>query len=215
MKASRYRLRFAAVAAAIAVASLTAVSCDDSTGPDGAADLSFRYEGALQGTFAASGGPPEFSIEGVPMFEGWTLAAAGDSLGGVVISGFRVLPTAGPIGRGDLFVLQLGAQRTGEFTCGPGAECHGRLLFGVPDTGGFGVMPANEYFEIVSGQVDVTRLETNRITGTFSFTARDEGGAGSRTLTVEDGSFDLSFTTANAALSVLCMGRAAAGQSCE
>jgi hypothetical protein len=201
--------------AAIAIASFSISSCDETTGPDGDAEISFEYDGALHGSFAASGGPPLFSIEGVPLFEEWTLAAAGDSLGGVVIGGFRVLPTAGPTGRGDLFVLQLGARRTGEFTCGPSAECHGRLLFGVPDTGGFGVLPADEYFEIVSGQVSVTRLETNRISGTFSFTARDEGGTGSRTLTVEDGSFDLAFTETNAAISVVCMGRAAAGESCE
>lgn len=203
---------FVLLATGILFASFT--SCDETTGPGDAASLSFRYEGALQGTFAVTGGAPSFSIEGVPSFEDWTLAAAGDSLGGVVISSFRVLPTAGPIGRGDLFVLQLDAQRTGEFSCEPGGECHGRLLFGVPDTGGFGVLPADQYFEIVSGQVSVTRLEADRIAGAFFFTARDEGGTGPRTVTVEDGSFDLSFGESLAALSVVCMGRAAAGEDC-
>jgi hypothetical protein len=202
------------VAAGLLIASLTVTSCDETTGPDDSAFLSFRYEGVRQGTFAVSGGAPVFSVEGVPLFEDWTLAAAGDSLGGVVISGFRVLPTAGPIGRGDLFVLQLDAQRTGEFSCQPRVECHGRLLFGVPDTGGFGVFPADQYFEIVSGQVSVTRLEPDRITGTFFFTARDEGGTGPRTITVEDGSFDLALGEALAALSVVCMGRVAAGEDC-
>lgn len=213
----RRRLRYARAAAPawVVLTSLFTSSCDDAIGPERPGDVSFQYAGARDGTFTVSGDAPRFSIEGVPLFEDWTLAAAGDSLGGVVIAGFRVLPTAGPIGRGDLFVLQLGAKRPGEFSCAPNAECHGRLLFGVPDTGGLGVLPAEDYFEIVSGRVDVTRLARGRIAGTFSFTARDEGGTGPRTLTVEDGSFDLELGAADAALSVLCMGTAAAGEACE
>ena len=189
------------------------LSCGESTGPMDGGVLSFRYAGDFQGVFSVPSVTPRFSIEGVPLFDYWALAATGDSLGGVVVAGFRIAATD-DMTRGDLFVLQLDDLRTGDFDCQPSGECHGRVLFGIPDSGGCGVLPAQDYFEITSGQVSVTRADAGRIAGTFSFTARDEGGTGTRTITVEDGSFELSFVGANPGISVVCMGEAAAGRTC-
>jgi hypothetical protein len=203
------------IPAAITALCLGAIlSCGDSTGPEDGGALSFRYAGDFQGVFSVPSVTPRFSIEGVPLFDYWALAAAGDSLGGVVIAGFKIADTD-DMTRGELFVLQLDALRTGAFDCQPNGECHGRLLLGIPDSGGFGVFPAQDYFEITSGQVSVTRAGAGRIAGTFAFTARDEGGSGPRTITVENGSFDLPFAGANPGISVVCMGEAAAGRTCE
>lgn len=195
----------------IIAALLAAGACGDALGPGDPDAVAFRYDGALDGRFAAPADTPSVSVEGVPIFGEWALAAAGDSLGGVVIGAFR---TSGGGERGDLFVLQLGALRTGEFDCAPSAECHGRVLFGITDGGGLPVGPAERYFEIVSGEVRVTRAGPDRIAGSFSFVARDEGGAGAATLAVQDGTFDLPFARLALGQTVLCFGGQATGGSC-
>lgn len=189
---------------------LAAGACGDPLGPGDPDAVAFRYEGALEGRFAAPADTPSVSVEGVPIFGEWALAAAGDSLGGVVIGAFR---TSGEE-RGDLFVLQLVSLRTGDFDCAPGTECHGRVLFGIADQGGLPVGPAERYFEIVSGEIRVTTAGPDRISGSFSFVARDEGGAGAATLTVEDGTFDLPFARLALGQTVLCFGGQATGGSC-
>lgn len=199
------------VAAALAVA-IAAVGCGDVTEPGPpTGNLSLEYTGDENGHFSVAAGPPAFSVEGVPEFEDWALAAEEDSLGGAVVAGFLVEGEES----GDLFVLQLVTLRTGEFSCAPGAECHGRIFFGIPDHGGLPNQPAEEHFEIVAGEVDVTAAGEDRITGTVSFTARSQGGTGPRTLAVEDGTFDLFLSDAEAAGSVLCMGDRASGSGCS
>lgn len=206
------RTRWRSGSRAIALAGLVAgflLACDDATGPGDAPSVGFDYAGALEGRFSSEAGPPVLSVEGVPEFGEWTLAAAGDSVGGVVVSGFRVSDETG-----DLFVLQLTERRTGSFTCGIGLECHGRILFGIPDHAGLPPAQAERWFEITSGTVELGRAEGARLVGTFSFTARDEGGTGPNELTVEDGSFDLPLEAQAAGRSILCFGATAAGEDC-
>ncbi len=195
---------------ALALALAAAAACGDATGPGESGAITFSYEGELAGSFDVRGAPPTFSVEGVPEFGEWTLAAAGDSLGGVVISGLRTAADD----TGDLFVLQLAEIRTGEFACSQDGECHGRILFGIPDRDGLPVGEAERWFEIVSGSVEVTEAGAGRVAGTFAFTARDEGGAGDATLTVEDGIFDLPLTSQSGGLSVICTSDRAAGEDC-
>lgn len=187
-----------------------AAGCGDATGPsDRPGSITLGYAGDVVGGFDVTAAPPTFSVEGVPAFSDWALAAEQDSLGGVVIAGFLVDGE-----EGDLFVLQLTELRAGAFSCSPDAGCHGRLFFGISDPGGLPNGAAREHFEIVSGQVDVSTAGPDRISGAVSFTARSEGGTGPETLTVDDGAFDLSLTDPDAAGSVLCMGSRAAGSGC-
>lgn len=196
---------------ALAAAVAAAGACDETTtGPPGVGSVTFDYGGAVSGTFSAAGPPPSVSVEGVPEFGTWALGAAGDSLGGVVVAGFRTLDDE----TGDLFVLQLDDVRTGTFTCEPNAECHGRVLFGIPDHDGLPATEAEAWFEIVSGEVQVLEAGGGTLRGTFSFTARDEGGTGDRVLTVVAGSFDLPLAGQGTAESAVCLGENAAGRTC-
>jgi hypothetical protein len=168
----------AAVAATAAVA-----ACDDSTGPaSGDAGVAFDLDGV---SFAALG-DLVIDIEGRPAPDAdWAVAADPDSVGGVVVTAFRVSETAGV---GDLFVLQLQPADTGTFSpCGPNEACRGRLFRGWrTDLTGY-----DEWYEITSGTVDVEALGPRRVRGTFRFELRSEGGSGSAVLSIEDGSFDV------------------------
>lgn len=198
-----------ALAVAVALAA-GAAGCGDAAEPAPAGSVTFDYGGAVSGSFSAAGPPPPVSVEGVPEFGNWALGAAGDSLGGVVIAGFRTTDEE----TGDLFVLQLDEVRTGEFTCEPNAECHGRVLFGIPDHGGLPASEAELWFEIVSGTVQVNRAAGGTLAGTFSFTARDQGGSGDQILTVVAGSFEVPLAGQGTGASVVCLGQNAAGRDC-
>ncbi len=187
------------------------VSCGDTTGPETDGGISFSFDGAVRGTFTAPAGTPQTSVEGVPDFDDWSLAAAGDSVGGLVLGGVR---RAAP-DRGDLFILQLSAARTGSFACSPNADCHGRLLLSVPDHAGLPPGMPEHWFEIVSGETVVSNLDGQRVSGTFSFTARSEGGAGAEVVQVTDGTFDLPLAGAGPALALACTGATATGETCE
>lgn len=197
------------LATVLGLSSALAFACGGVLDPGDDEGISFSYERALTGRFAAPADTPRVSVEGVPEFGEWALAAAGDSLGGVVVGAFR---TAGD-GTGDLFVLQLDQLRTGEFVCGT-AACHGRVLFGIPGHGGLPPEPAERWFEIVSGSVTVARAGPDRLQGSFSFVARDQGGSGSAELAVEEGSFDLPLTGVRTAVSAVCLAARAAGEEC-
>lgn len=159
------------------------VGCDDAdpAGPDVVEGVSFTFSGDTSGTYAASD-PVRLDTGGVPEFGSWAIQAQPDSLGGLAIASFRA--TADP--KGDLFVLQLDQRRLGPFTpCEPNGACHGRVFFG------YHAAQFEDYFEIVSGTVTIDELGNGRLKGTFRFTARDQGGTGTRTLVVDDGEFDV------------------------
>ena len=145
-------------------------------------EVSFTFGGG-SGRFAAAG--DLVLNQGIPDFDQWAVAADPDSVGGIAIMAFQPSATQG---EGDLFVLQLTPARTGGFEpCEPNAPCHGRLFRGwKTDFTGF-----SEWYEIVSGSVDVDQLSPTRIGGSFQFILRDNGGQGTSSLTIENGSFDV------------------------
>lgn len=159
-------------------------ACGDASGPGpGSSDGVVVFDLGDGGGFSASG---DLELDqGIPIFGDWAVAADPDSLGGLVITAFQASDTAG---RGDLFVLQLHPAREGAFTpCGSDQDCHGRLFLDWRlDFAGYG-----DWFEIVSGSVEVEELTGSRVRGSFSFTLRDDGGAGSTVLAIEAGSFDV------------------------
>jgi len=183
-----------AVAFIALLAMIPTAACNDPVG-------STPIEGRVGFTFG--GGTGQFSAagdlvldQGIPNFDEWAVAADPDSVGGIVITAFQPSTTQG---EGDLFILQLRPARTGGFApCAPNAQCHGRLFRGWKiDLTGFA-----EWFEIVSGSVDVDQLSESRIRGSFQFTLRDNGGQGTNILTIENGSFDV--PVSDAAGQLLC-----------
>ena len=164
------------------LATFSVTACDDTTEPEPTDDgLSFMIGDA---EFSASG---DLELDGGQLpSEDWAVAADPDSIGGIVVMAFRA--TVDEPGSGTLFVLQLRPARDGTFTpCSPDDECHGRLFIGWhTDYTGY-----DEWYEIVSGSVEVDELSASRIRGTFRFTLRDEGGAGSTTIEIADGAFDV------------------------
>jgi hypothetical protein len=189
--------RVAVLAFAGLVAGLAFLAgCDDVDllTPNSLAGVSFTFDGDTTGGYAAAGLPT--TLEGQPEFGSWAISTEPDSLGGLIVSAFRA--TEQP--KGDLFVLQLAPLRTGSFTpCEPNAACHGRVIFGY-DGGGY-----EDYFEIVSGSATIDEIGEDRISGTFRFVARDEGGTGNRTLTVDDGTFAVPFVATVPQDELLCL----------
>ncbi len=187
-----------AVVGLFALAALLVACDDDSTGIETPSDLGFSFSGVTSGTYEATG-TPGVDADGRPEFGSWAIMAEPDSVDGVVIASFRT--TEDP--RGDLFVLQLASLQTGEFTpCEPNADCHGRIFFGV-NTDDF--TDYDYYFEIVSGSVTIAEIGAGRLRGSFQFNALDQGGAGSDTITVDDGEFDVPFGTTAQNNAAWCM----------
>lgn len=162
---------------------LAAAACEDSTGP--AADGSGVAFGLDGEPFAVSG-DLVVDIEGHPLPDAdWAVAAAPDSVSGVVVTAFRASATDGA---GDLFVLQLQPAHTGTFSpCGPNEPCRGRLFRGWrTDLTGY-----DDWFEVTSGTVEVVALGPTRVRGTFSFGLRSDGGSGDAVLSIENGAFEV------------------------
>lgn len=186
------------VAGLLALAALLVACDEDSTGIETPHDLSFSFSGDSSGTFEATG-TPAVDTAGRPEFGSWAIMAEPDTVGGIVIASFRSIEEP----RGDLFVLQLASLQAGSFTpCEPNADCHGRIFFGV-NVDDF--TDYEHYFEIVSGSVTITEIGAGRLLGSFEFTAQDEGGAGSQTITVDDGEFDVPFGSTAQANAAWCM----------
>lgn len=161
---------------------LTASACDDSTGPVGGTGVMFDAGGQ---PFAAVG-DLMIDIEGrIVENADWAVAADPDSVAGVTIVAFQQSETAG---EGSLFVLQLQPAHSGAFTpCGPDEACRGRLFRGWRNDGtGY-----DEWFEIISGTVNVEHLGGIRISGTFNVTLRSAGGVGDVAFTIDGGLFDV------------------------
>lgn len=192
-----------AVAAAVAWA-----GCEgDPAGPSDREGLAFQLGGAVTGSFAASD-TMEVGENGLPEVGEWAVAADPDSVGGIVLSAFRPMAE----GEGDLFVLQLFPARTGTFEpCGPDEDCRGRIFFGLlTDFSDF-----DDWFEVVSGEAEVTEITEDRLRGRFDLVLRSEGGQGDRTVTVEDGTFDVPFAGADATGVIECrIGGLGGGAGC-
>ena len=191
------------LAALFALAAVLVACDEDSTGIEPPSGMNFSFSGDLSGIYEAAG-TPAVDTAGRPEFGSWAIMALPDSLDGIVITSFR--PTGDP--RGDFFVLQLAALHTGEFTpCEPNAHCHGRIFFGVnvDDFSDY-----DHYFEILSGSVTITEIRDDRLRGSFEFSASDEGGAGSQTITVSNGELDVPFGSTTENNAVWCMADGAA-----
>ncbi|KPK80968.1 MAG: hypothetical protein AMS25_08250 [Gemmatimonas sp. SM23_52] len=191
------------LAALFALAAVLVACDEDSTGIEPPSGMNFSFSGDLSGIYEAAG-TPAVDTAGRPEFGSWAIMALPDSLDGIVITSFR--PTGDP--RGDFFVLQLAALHTGEFTpCEPNADCHGRIFFGVnvDDFSDY-----DHYFEILSGSVTITEIRDDRLRGSFEFSASDEGGAGSQTITVSAGELDVPFGSTTENNAVWCMADGAA-----
>lgn len=173
-----------AVAGALALL-LPAVSCSSPTG-SGPSGGQVRFSlGDDRGDYAASG---DLVLEGGrPDAGDWAVGADPDSVGGITVTAFDASDTGQ---MGDLFILQLHPSRTGVFEpCGPDAACRGRLFVGwKTDFTGF-----TEWFEVTAGTVAVEELNETHVSGTFTLTARNEGGSGDMELDVFSGTFDVPF----------------------
>ena len=182
MWSKRVRSAFALVAVP---AIMAIAACDDDPlgpGPD-EGEVEFTFDDGA-GSFSASGAL--VLNGGVPDFDEWAVAAEPDSVGGVVVTAFMPSATQG---EGDLFLLQIQpVDGAGTYEpCAANEECRGRLFRGWrTDGSGF-----DEWFEVVSGTVEIDDLSDTRIRGSFELTLRDEGGEGDTELVIEDGDFDV------------------------
>jgi hypothetical protein len=188
--------RLAGVAALAGITLVSACSGDGPVDPGSVRGVSFEFAGDRSGIFEADG-VPTVSDEGGVEHGVWTVAQR-DSIGGIVIAGFQVATQA----TGDIFILQLRPAAVSDFeSCGPGTGCRGRLLIGLkPET----FIP-DEYFEIVSGNASITELMETRVRGSFSFTARSDGGDGDETITVIGGVFDAPIVGGETGMAVRCV----------
>lgn len=191
-------------------ASLVATGCDElSTGPDLEAEA-----GTLSFTWMDG---PSFVASGAPDFQGGDLTgttfalAVADSLGGMVVTGFR--PEEGSVG--DLFILQIAEIRTGTFApcslLGDGG-CHGRVLEDLDATAP--EVLAGPHWEMTEGSVQLDVAGPDRVAGSFAGLVlrplRAPEGLAERM--IQDGSFDLPLLKdAEAAAVMQCFLRRAAG----
>lgn len=184
---------------------------ESSTGPTPEADdgtLSFNWTGG--GPFAASGAP---DFQGGDLSGSTFALAVADSLGGVVVTGFR--PEEGSVG--DLFILQIGELHTGTF--GPcslfgDGRCHGRVLEDLDATAP--EVSAGSHWEITTGSVQLDVAGPDRVAGSFAgLVLRPLGAAeGQAERTIQDGTFDLPLLKdAEAAALMRCFLRRAAGDT--
>ena len=176
--------------------------CSEATGPDGIDEgVNLAWEG---GTHRASGAP-SFSGQEVDA-ETFAIAFA-DSLGGVVVASFELKQGT----TGDLFILQLVEAATGTFDCGPGNDCHGRLLEGIDATNPQSV---ETYWEIEAGTATVETLTDDRITGELEQVVLLDGDTGA-TRPILTGTFDLEILTESDGVDILrCFLARITGGSC-
>lgn len=186
---------------------LTLSACDDPTNPppggDEGIDLTFSDGGSYQ-------------TEGVPQISGGELDAADfaiafpDSTGGLVIATFR--KTEGT--RGDLFILQLVQQRTGEFDdCGLGGDCHGRILEGIDAAN---LSDLEGYWEILGGRVTLEEAGPDRAVGTVEDLVLTLLNDGTTTRIIQEGSFDLALLSEGEGVAAMeCFLTRVTGGNCE
>ena len=192
-----------------ASAALAAAGCSDPTTPP----LAHESDG-LQ--FTDQNGH-RFAAVGYPSFTDGSVNASTfavafpDSLGGLVISSFEV--TEGT--RGDLFILQLTENRTGEFAmCADSEPCHGRLLVGIDAENPSDV---RERWELTGGSVTITSNGGGTLAGTFqNFVYTRSDDTGGRTTLVGSGSFEVPLLGEQQARGAMaCFLARAIGGSCD
>ncbi len=210
------------------LAVLASAACDDPATPGSmaATGVNFTYLGG-----------PSYAADGVPDFEGGDVGAGTfaiafpDSVGGLVLSSFQ----KGDGTRGDLFILQLTVERTGDFgPCGVrrdshgevvalaervggtgsrswiGGDCHGRLLENIDAEN---LQSLDAAWEIASGIVQVTEAGPERVVGSFKglTLAGDDGFR-----TIDSGTFDLPLLSAQQGVDIMqCFLTRLTGGSCD
>lgn len=194
--------------ALVAVGLIAAAGCSDPTvpsPPDASEGLQFTDDRGR-----------EFASVGYPNFSGGALDASDfavafpDSVGGLVISSFEA--TEGS--RGNLFILQLTENRTGNFdSCGVvGEECHGRLLLGIDADN---VVDVDETWTLVGGAVSITQNAGAEVIGTFTDLIF-EGPDAESDLVVSAGSFSVPLLAENDGRAILdCFLTQATGGTCD
>jgi hypothetical protein len=132
----------------------------------------------------------EYDAAGMPTFQGIEVSAATfavafpDSVGGLVLAGFR----QGEGSRGDLFILQLRGQREGHFgPCGIGGDCYGTLL---EDIDAQNLQDIGAYWTMTDGSVQVDGAGPERVSGSLAdVVLQRQDDAADRT--IRDGTFDV------------------------
>ena len=188
----------------IAAGGLAATGCGDPTTPT--TDTRAGIQLSLgQGQFS-SAGYPSFSDNDVDADD--FAVAFPDSLGGLVLAGFRL--DAGT--RGDLFILQLVELRTDEaITCGTTNDCHGRMLFGIDAAN---VADIDEISTLTNGSVTITHANSATVAGTFQgFVFTGDGGA---QLPASDGDFEVAVLSESQGRDIMtCFLARATGGMCD
>lgn len=191
-----------------AAAGFAAAACSDPTTPplpQGGDGLQFTDE---QGHQFAAVGYPGFTDGSV---DASTFAIAfPDSVGGLVISSFD----ANEGTRGDLFILQLTENRTGDFpVCGSSHPCHGRLLVGIDAAN---LSDVREAWELTSGSVTITSIGGGTLAGTFTEFVYTRSHDSGETRRVSSGSFEVPLLDEQQARGAMeCFLASATGGSCD
>jgi hypothetical protein len=194
----------ASVIVLIAAGGLAAAGCADPTTP-----TPDDTEG-IQLPMAAGG----FSSTGFPSFSNNDVdaddfaVAFPDSLGGLVIAGFRLDEGT----RGDLFILQLVELRTGEvIPCGTMNDCHGRMLVGIDAAN---VADIDEIWTLANGSVTITHANSATVAGTFqTLVFTGDGGA---QLLAFGGTFEVSVLSESQGRDIMaCFLARATGGTCD
>lgn len=169
------------VLGAALLAACASVLDSDSIDPAG---VTFSYSGSLSGSFASNGNAVRGG-DGLPAFETFAVAQR-DSIDGLLLGSFR--KTGGS--HGDLFILQIRGTDPITYTCGAitdGPRCYGHLYIGVQTEGS---ASAEHVYGISAGQVVLSEVSDSRVKGTFQLALQGIRDP-SRTLTIENGSFDV------------------------
>lgn len=158
--------------ASIAVA-LLAAGCGggDSSGPGGGGQDGNTFTARIDGqAWSASGGTISVSGSPTPTRQGTLVVSGAETASGIVLLlsvSFIVGPATQPLG-----------VNTGSNPGGSGSVSSGAKLWMTP-------------FDGASGFVTFTARTSNRIAGTFHFTARANPGTSPATTTVTEGAFDI------------------------
>lgn len=145
----------------------------------GVSSLSYRYSGSLIGTYFAAGETPPQNTSYTNLE--WAFARTTNGLGKEWIQIYSHLPANN--NGGHFIQMHLLDKSTGKFN--------------LPSDFGKDVLVFNDgpdqtSYEFISGEINVTYYECERIIGTFHGEAKNPNGTD--TITIQDGKFDVRVT---------------------